>query len=140
MQEVRFYVPGRWAAKTPEDDAEMAAAAIECWVFRMRRAGQRLVPGRVGEPSQGRLLVIDRYGEPDRFYVRLYPPDSWRDWVDELHGASLVRSGGGVWLFRGDEWIAAEKRHYLQTWLCTARPERGWEILQQMGGGAGEVS
>lgn len=110
----------------------MRTAAFTGWVFLMRRHGQRLAARHVGEPTPGQVLLIDRYGEQDRFYVRLYHPGQYTDWSHELHGARLERSKGNVHLLRGDEWISAAKEHRLQTWLCVPTPDRGYEILRNM--------
>lgn len=63
----------------------MREAMVRCWVFRMRKQGRRLATRHVGEPTPGDLLPMDRYGEPDRFYLRLCPPGRCDDWIDELH-------------------------------------------------------
>lgn len=65
----------------------MAEAALSGFVFLMRRHGARLPAKHVGEPVPGHALLIDRYGEQDRFYVRLYHPGQFMDWSHELHGA-----------------------------------------------------
>jgi hypothetical protein len=106
--------------------------AFTGWVFLMRRHGQRLPARHVGEPIQGQVLLINRYEEEDRFYVRLYHPGQFMDWSHELHGARIERSNGGVHLLRGDEWVSAAKEHKLQTWLCVPTVERGYEILRKM--------
>jgi hypothetical protein len=97
---VHLYTPGKWASGTPQDAAAMADAAFTGWVFLMRRHGQRLPARHVGEPIQGQVLLINRYEEEDRFYVRLYHPGQFMDWSHELHGARIERSNGGVHLLR----------------------------------------
>jgi hypothetical protein len=134
---LRLYTPGQRASGTAEDRQLLQDAAIDCWVFRMRRHGQRLPVARVPEPTQGLVVPIDRYGEPDRFYVRLYRPGQLVDWCDELHSARLRRADKGCYLFAGDEWVDATRMHHLQTWLCTPTLERGVEILQKMEASAG---
>lgn len=127
-----IYTPGRWSAGTAEDLAAMAAAAFTGFVFLMRRNGSRLPARHVGEPVPGQVLLIDRYEEPDRFYVRLYHSGQFTDWSHELHGARVERANGRVHLLRGDEWVSSLKAHQVQTWLCVPTQERGYEILQRM--------
>lgn len=126
-----FYTPGAWAAGTPADAAAMEAAAIPCWLFRLRAFGMRLPVAGI-EPVQGNALCLDWYGEQTRFLIRFYRPGSWSTRLLEMHGARLVKEAGGVWQFSGDEWNAEVKQHYRQTWLCTPTAERGAEILQRM--------
>lgn len=134
---MRLYTPNQHAAGTRDDLAALEAAAIDTWVFRMRRAGRRLQPHEVEAPTHGQVVPIDRYGEPDRFYVRLHQPGQFADWVMELHSARLVRAAGGCYQFAGDEFDWSRKVHHRQTWLCTPTPERGYEILRRMADAAG---
>jgi hypothetical protein len=127
-----FYTPGVWAAGTPGDEEAMTAAAIPCWLFRLREFGMRLPVPSIPEPMQGNVLCIDRYEEQTRFYMRFYRAGRWAHWHLEMHGARLVKERGGVWQFSGDEWNSEVKQHYLQTWLCTPTAERGRDILAQM--------
>lgn len=126
-----FYVPGLHAAGTPEDTAAMQAAAIPCWLFKMRAFGMRLPPQSVQEPIQGNVLCIDRYGYPPTFYIRFYRQDKWAHHHLEMQGAVVVKERDGVWQFFGDEWIESKHR-YRQTWLCTPTAERGREIIARM--------
>lgn len=129
---MQLYTPGKWAAGTPQDDADRRAAAFSCFVFRMRRHGARLPARHVADPEPGELLCFDWYGEPDRFMARLFHAGQLTDWGMEMHGARLEREGPGVRLLRGDEWDPNRKEHTLQTWLCTDTAERGWKILSTM--------
>lgn len=129
---MRFYSPGIYAAKTDDDRQAMKAASTSCWLYRMRMWGMRLPPHNVPPPAQGAFLCINRYGEPDRWYMRFHLPDRWDDWAFELHTARLVRENGGVYLFTGEEWDVQARRHYQQTWLCAPTADRGAEILRSI--------
>lgn len=127
-----LYTPNQHAAGTHDDLAALAAAAIDAWVFRMRRAAQRLPAHEVEAPTHGHVVPVDRYGEPDRFYVRLHQPGQFADWVMELHSARLVRAAGGCYQFTGEKFDWGRQQHHRQTWLCTPTPERGYDIRHRM--------
>ena len=129
---LQLYTPGRWAAGTQPDIEAMRAAALPCWVWRMRRHGRRLPAHQVDEPLQADLLAINRYGETSRFLAKLLPPGQLTDSHWEMHGARVERAGAGVMLLRGDEWDPGQQRHWDQTWMCTSTQERGLEILARM--------
>lgn len=78
------------------------------------------------------MLLIDRYGEQDRFYVRLFHPGQFTDWSHELHGARRGGSDGRVYLLHGEEWVASANEPRVQTWLCVPTAERGYQILGRM--------
>lgn len=83
---------------------------------------------------EGNVLLINRYGEEDHFYIRLYHPDHpgrFTEWRHKLQGARRGRSNGRVHLLQGEEWVASVKAHRLQTWLCVPTVERGCEICER---------
>ena len=130
---LHLYKPGAWAQGTPEDREALRQASSRFFIYFMRRQGGRLPAREIRTPVMGDLVLIDRYGDPNRFYARLYWPDAWfKDWSHDLHGARLLREGDGCRLIVGDEWCADSKSHLLQTWLCVPSLERGRSILRRM--------
>lgn len=128
-----LYTPGKWAAGTPQDTEAMRAAALEGWVLQIRRNGQRLPAHRMAESEHLSVLCIDRYGEPDRFVVRLFPAGQFIDYISELHGARLVRVANGCHQFHGDEWDPVRQLHNAQTLVCAPTRQKAFEILTNMG-------
>lgn len=125
-----FYTPVR-PSGSPEDRKALEAAAIPCWLFRLRAFGMKLPPTNV-PMLQGAAVCIAPEAEQDRFSMRFYEQGEWKRWHLELTSARLVKESGGVWHFGGDEFNADVKRTYQQAWLCTPDEATGRAILARM--------